>query len=547
MTVKAESTTITTTPYVVFEGGISMTVGAADNMSPLAYGLRLLLSQLHRRMQGPRKVLLQTRIERQAAYDAGELPQFLPKEGPATQSQWSVSSVPRDLRCRRVEITGPVNSTKMVINMLNRNSAGFRADCAMLDFEDSMKPSWANVMDGVRNAIGATAGELTYTDPKSGKYYELNSDDMAKVMIRVRGLHLNENNFLVDGEPISAGLFDLVTVAWHTAEKQLAEGKTPKFYVPKVESAEEAKWWACLFKKLELALGIPSGSIKATFLIETLPAAFQIEEILYELRNNIVGLNVGRWDKIFSDIKVVRNHPDRIMADRSYINLERDWMANYARRLIRICHLHGAYALGGMAAHTPGRDAEMREQQTQKVAADKAMEAAWGHDGCWVSHPYFIGPAMEAFDKKNQLDVIPDDRYHYPDLLPRAEGPRTLDGLRQNVRVGIAYMHGWQQHIGCIAWDNLMEDLATLEISRASVWQWLHHRVTLDDGTVVTRHLVDGLFDVELEHIVDELGLDAEAPTWRQAAEAARTLFLKEEFQEFLAVDSEALIDAHVG
>jgi malate synthase len=326
------------------------------------------------------------------------------------------------------------------------------------------------------------------------------------------------------------------------------QGKTPKYYVPKCEHHLEARWWNRLFSLLEEALSIPDGTLRATFLIETLPAAFQMEEILWELRGRAAGLNVGRWDKIFSDIKVLREHPDRVLADRGFITLERPWMRSYAMRLVRICHRHGAFAMGGMSAFTPGSTAELREEQTRKVVEDKAFEASMGHDGCWVSHPYFIGPAMSAFPRANQLDMVPDlgDR---PDLLPRPDGPRTLEGLRKNVRVGIAYMNGWNQDIGCVAWDDLMEDLATLEISRAQVWQWLRHETLLDTGTRVTSDLVRGTFDEEEARIFDEVrsamsGRDDAAVErvmagFAAAREDAESIFTEPDFRPFLTCRSD--------
>lgn len=371
---------------------------------------------------------------------------------------------------------------------------------------------------------------------------------MPLLMVRCRGLHLDEANLRVDGEAVSGGLMELALATHHTAKRLMAQGKTPKYYVPKVEHYLEARWWDRLLRLIEEALGLPLSTVRATFLIETLPAAFQMEEILYELRDHAAGLNVGRWDKIFSDIKVLRRHPDRILADRGSISLNRPWMKNYALRLIRICHRHGAFAMGGMAAFTPGRTPEMREQQTRKVLEDKEFEFSLGHDGCWVSHPYFIAPAMSAFPRENQLDVIPeiDDR---PDLLPASTPPRTLDGLRKNVRVGIAYLKGWNQDIGCVAWDGLMEDLATLEISRAQTWQWLHHGVELDDGTIVTRALVERTFEEELARIADEVreamaayeedAVGAEIERFASAKADACRIFTESEFRPFLSMSSE--------
>lgn len=505
-----------------------------------------LVADLHRTFDRERRTLLAARCGRQAAWDRGGLPARV--EGPvrdAARGEWRVAPLPADLLCRRVEITGPISETKMVIQMLSRNEAGVRADAAMLDFEDSMKPSWANVVAGVENLIGAVAGTLSFERPgtaeRPAKTYRLDPDDMPLLMVRCRGLHLEESNLLVDGRPVSAGLLDLTLTAWHAAAGLLAAGRTPKLYVPKIEHHLEAQWWNGLLSELEDRLGLERSALRATFLIETLPAALQIEEILWELREHAAGLNVGRWDKIFSDIKVLREHGDRVLADRGWITMERPWMRDYARRLIQACHRHGAFAMGGMAAFTPGRSAERRREQTEKVLLDKRWEAALGHDGCWVSHPYFIGPALEAFEHDNQLDVIPDVDPEV-DLIPQGIGPRTLAGLRTNVRVGIAYLEGWSRDIGCVAWDDLMEDLATLEISRAQVWQWLRHGVALDDGATVTRELVAGVFDEEGERIEAELareGAGAEVlGSFARARDAARSIFLEPEFRPFLETAS---------
>lgn len=504
-----------------------------------------LLRDLHRQFEPVRQQLLEARRERQAAWNAGALPDFEPRDSVAVTSEWTVAPIPADLRVRRVEITGPVNSAKMVINMLSRGADGARADTAMLDFEDSMKPSWANVIEGVHNVIGAVNGTLRVQTAE--KTYALQPEDMAVVMVRVRGLHLQESNFLVDGRPVSAGLFDLVTTFFHTAWTLLNSGRTPKFYVPKTEHYLEARWWNDVFRELQREVGLPAGTLRATFLIETLPAAFQMEEILYEIREHAAGLNVGRWDKIFSDIKVLRAHADRVMADRATINMQKPWMANYAQRLIKICHERGAYAIGGMAAFTPGKTVEAREKQTAKVVADKANEFRLGHDGCWVSHPFFIGPAMAQFKCTQQTERKLPAFDRYPDLLPRGEGPRTLDGLRTNVRVGIAYQHGWNHDIGCVAWDGLMEDLATLEISRAQTWQWLHHGIELEGGERVTRELVRRVFAEELERIRRELAAEGAAgaiPEFEKAAADARRVFLQEELQDFLSFGSDIVADA---
>ena len=520
-----------------------------------------MIADLHRELQPMRRDLLAAREERQAAWDAGDVPGYLPEdEHPDAHGDWQVAPLPDDLLQRRVEITGPVSDPKMVINMLSRNDNGDRADAAMLDFEDSMKPTWPNVLQGVENVREAAKGTLTYTKPgRDGapdKEYSLDPDDMPLLMVRIRGLHLAESNLRVDGTPVSGALLDLATVAYHSARPLIEQGKTPKYYVPKVEHYREARWFNRLFEGIQEAIDIPVGTFKATFLIETLPAAFQMEEILYEFREHAAGLNGGRWDKIFSDIKVLREHEDRVLADRNWIDIQRPWMEMYVKQLIKVCHERGAFGMGGMAPQTPGRTEEMRKKQVAGVVEDKEFEASIGHDGCWVSHPYFIGPAMKPFEEKldaenktNQLDVIPD-LPERPDLLPQGGvGPKTLDGLRVNVRVSIGYMKGWNQNLGCVAWDNRMEDLATFEISRAQTWQWLHHEVTLDDNTTITKNLVRRIFDEELEKIVEETReFFADAPDevieeqvrrFREAAADAQAIFTEEEMRPFLAQASE--------
>ena len=511
-----------------------------------------LVAQLHRELDAERRRLLAARAERQAAWDAGELPGYLPAGAlPGSDGDWAVAPLPRDLLARRVEITGPINSRKMVIQMLSRGSDGARADAAMLDFEDSMRPSWPGLLDGIDNALGAARGELELRQsPAPGqpaKLYRLDADDQPLTMVRVRGLHLVESNLEVDGRPVAGGLLELALVAFHTARTWLERGRTPKFYVPKCEHHLEARWWNSLFAALEEELGLERGALRVTFLVETLPAAFQCEEILWELRERATALNVGRWDKIFSDLKVLFRHPDRVLADRATISLERPWMRAYAERLVRVCHRHGAFGMGGMAAFTPGKTPERRAEQTARVVADKRFERALGHDGCWVSHPYFIAPALSAFPDTNQLGVVPDlpDR---PDLLPRGTPPHTLEGLRKNARVGIAYLHGWNQGLGCIAWDDLMEDLATLEISRAQVGQWLHHGIALDDGPAVDRALVARVFAEELARIENELAtelgpneLGPARAGFRAAAREAESIFVATPFRPFLAEASPRL------
>ncbi|HEX4954485.1 MAG TPA: malate synthase A [Thermoanaerobaculia bacterium] len=512
-----------------------------------------LIAELHRELEGERQTLLARRRERQAAWDQGELPGYLDDEvSRAARGEWQIAPLPPDLERRRVEITGPVDSAKMVIQMLSRGEDGARADCAMLDFEDSMKPEWPRVLAGFANLAGAARGDLAWRQPAEGgkpeKVYRLDPADMPVVMVRCRGLHLDELNLTVDGEPVAGGLLDLAGAVYHSAEALLARGRTPKYYVPKCEHHLEARWWGRLFTLLEERLGLERGCLRVTLLIETLPAAFQMEEILWQLRERITALNVGRWDKIFSDIKTLKAHPDRVLADRATISLERPWMRAYAERLIAVCHRHGAFGMGGMAAFTPGKTAERRAEQIAKVVADKRFEHALGHDGCWVSHPYFIAPALSAFPEENQLAVIPQ-LPERPDLLPVGGGPYTEAGLRKNLRVGIAYLEGWRRGLGCVAWDDLMEDLATLEISRAQTWQWLHHRVRLDDGREVTPALVRGLFAEEESAIAGEIRAALSDPA-EAAATAARfaaaraeaeAIFTETELRPFLALASERM------
>ena len=501
------------------------------------------LIHLHEKLNPKRKRLLEERSIRQKYYDEGGLPGFLPENSEAASGSWKISPIPKELLVRRVEITGPVNSTKTVINMLNRNEDGSRADMAMLDFEDSMKPSFDNVLNGFKNVIGAVTGELSFSSET--KNYHVNPHDKAYVMVRVRGLHLDEVNFKIHGVPVSAALFDLCVCFFHTAKLYLEQGLTPKYYVPKCEHFLEARWWSELFYELERLMGLRSPTLRATFLIETLPATFQTEEILYEIRDHAVGLNVGRWDKIFSDIKILKNHPDRIIADRGSISMETTWMEHYARRVVKICHDRGAFAIGGMAAYTPGKTKEERDEQCRKVFNDKKREASWGHDGCWVSHPYFIGVAMEAMNFDNQLG-FKSDFNKYETILPTSEGPHSLKGLRINIRVGIAYMYGWEHDVGCIALDHLMEDLATLEISRAQTWQWLHHQIILDDGIKVTQELITHLFSEEYEKLLKEFKAEFNTelhPRLETELIRARVnslgLYTSKELQDFLTRTSE--------
>jgi malate synthase A len=513
-----------------------------------------LLTSLHRKMEIRRNQLLAVRHRRQEHYDQGSLPRTEIFNENSKLPNWKVAAIPSDLQTRRVEITGPVNDTKMVINMLSRNSEGERADMAMLDFEDSMMATWENVIDGVYNVIGASKGELSYQKDSESKIYKLNRNDMAGVMVRVRGLHLQEANIKVDGQFVSAGLFDLAICFYHTVAHHIREKKTPKYYIPKIEYAMEARYWNDLFCFLQEELGYPRSTLRVTFLIETLPAALNIEEILYEVREHAVGMNVGRWDKIFSDIKTLKNHPSRISADRSEITMKKFWMENYAKKLVNVCHRHGAFAIGGMSAFTPGKDPVTRNNQTMKVIEDKSNEFKLGHDGCWVSHPYFIGAAMKCFPEKNQLNFIDQNFPDHPDLIMEGSGPRTLQGLKTNVQVAIAYLMGMEKGLGCVAHNNLMEDLATLEISRAQVWQWKHYKVTLEDGSVVDDALIKKLFLQEQQsfletilnnHTLNENEKISEIGLLKKAVQKGETLFTATTLEPFLTTSSVVKTSIH--
>jgi malate synthase len=498
--------------------------------------LEEILTDLHLSFERERQTLLKAREEKQNCFDNGELPRFSVDHF-ARKTGWKVAPIPDDLLDRRVEITGPVHNKKMVINMLSPGEDYDVANTAMLDFEDSMKPTWENVISGIENVIGVADGTLEHeAETEFGKkIYKLNPKRMARPMIRVRGLHLIERNVVIHGLPVAAGMHDLAVTAYHTAKKFIRKGFTPKFYVPKCEHHLEARWWNEVFQKIEQHMGLPTGTLKVTFLIETLPAAYQMEEILYEIRERACALNGGRWDKIFSDIKTLKKHRDRVLADRAHIDMTKPWMDAYAKHLIKVCHKRGALALGGMAAHTPGQSEDVRREQTEKVVADKRREFEIGHDGCWVSHPYFVKPAKDQFLKPNQLDVMHADLPSEPDLLPLEHGPKTLNGLRQNIRVGIAYQKAWNEGHGCIAFENLMEDLATLEISRAQVWQWVHHNVKLDDGTLVTKELVAKLFEEECEKVLHQskAATLAEISSYHKAKDQIRNVYLSDKLSDF--------------
>jgi malate synthase len=492
--------------------------------APLLDGALAFVVDLERRFGARRRQLLAARRELQERLDAGHLPDFLATTAGVRAGDWTVAPVPQELLDRRVEITGPTDR-KMVINALNSGACVF-----MADFEDSLAPTWTNVLDGQQNLKDAVRRTIAFTDPATQKNYALN-ERTAVLFVRPRGWHLDEKHVLVDGQRVSASLFDFGMFCWHNAKEQLARGTAPYFYLPKMESHLEARLWNDVFRYTQERLGIAPGTFKATVLIETILAAFEMDEILWELREHSAGLNCGRWDYIFSFIKKFRAHGDRVLPDRATVTMTQHFLRTYSQLLIKTCHRRGAFAMGGMAAQIPIKnDAAANDAAMAKVRADKQREAGDGHDGTWVAHPGLVALAKQQFDavlqppRQNQLDVLRHDvKVAAADLLAVPAGAITRAGLRQNLDVGVQYLEAWLMGNGCVPLHNLMEDAATAEISRVQVWQWLHHRARLDDGTPVDQALVrDTLHDV-LQQLEREFG----AARWSQRRFAlARDLFL---------------------
>ena len=502
-------------------------------LTPAALGF---LAALHRRFEPRRSQLLNARIGRQARYNAGELPDFLRETADLRRESWRVGTIPADLLDRRVEITGPVDR-KMIINALNSGAKVF-----MADFEDANSPTWANNLEGQINLLDRWHATLDFEDRSSGKRYALGPHP-AVLLVRPRGWHLPETGLTVDGAPISGSLFDFGLYFFHNAHAQLARGTGPYFYLPKLESHQEARLWNSVFLFAQERLALPPGTIKATVLIETLPAAFEMDEILHELREHIVGLNCGRWDYMFSFIKKLRANPAYVLPDRSQVVMGKAFLRAYSLLLIQTCHRRGAFAMGGMAAQIPNRrDPEANARALAGVQADKEREAADGHDGTWVAHPDLVPVAQDVFDRlmpsPNQLERLREDvSVGQKDLLQVHEGTRTDAGLRLNIRVGIQYIEAWLRGRGAVPLYNLMEDAATAEISRAQVWQWVHYGITLADGQQATRALLDRLIDEEMQRVRAEIGAEAyDRGRFDEAVPLFRGLSTADDFEEFLTV-----------
>lgn len=446
------------------------------------------------------EALLERRRQLQAERDAGRPLDFLAGTAAVRAAEWAVASIPPDLLDRRVEITGPVER-KMIINALNSGANVF-----MADFEDSTTPTWDNLMQGQVNLRDAVAGTITHVDPQSGKRYALNPT-VATLMVRPRGWHLWERHVRCGDRPVPAGVFDFGLYFFHNAHALLAKGTGLYFYLPKMESHLEARLWNDVFVRAQELLGVPRGTIRATCLIETLPAAFEMDEILYELREHSAGLNCGRWDYQFSFIKTHRARPELVMPERGQVTMEVPFMRAYTQLLIKTCHRRKAHAMGGMAANIPVKaDSARNAAALEKVRQDKLREVRDGHDGTWVAHPGLVPIAREVFDRHlptpNQIHRRRDDvQVTAADLVRVPEGTRTEAGLRHNLNVGVLYLESWLRGVGCVPLYDLMEDTATAEISRTQVWQWLHHRATLDDGRPVTVALFRRLLVEELDRI----------------------------------------------
>ena len=525
-----------------FGEGVEITAPVPEEfqeiLTPDAVGF---VAKLTREFGGRVDEILQARQERQERINNGEMPDFLPETKEIREGDWQISPIPEDLQDRRVELTGPPDR-KMTINALNSG-----ASCWMADFEDANCPTWHNMLESQLNMKEAIERTIAFDDPNSGKHYELN-DEVAVILARPRGWHLFEKHMLVDSKEVPGGIFDFGLYFFHNAQTLLDMGSGPYFYLPKLESHLEARLWNDIFVMAQDELGIPQGTIKATVLIETILATFEMHEILYELREHSAGLNCGRWDYIFSYIKKFREQ-DMLLPDRNTVTMTVPFMRAYSLLTIKTCHQHGAHAMGGMAAQIPrSDDPEWTEFANNKVREDKQREAQDGHDGTWVAHPGMVGLAKEAFDEympqPNQIDKIPDIDASAADLLEKPEGEITMDGFRNNVSVGVQYLSAWLAGRGAVPVFNLMEDAATAEISRAQVWQWIHHdQGVLEDGTEVTEELFREVLDEELEKIRDIVGEERwEQDEFGKAADLFARISTDDEFVEFLTLPGYELL-----
>ncbi len=497
-------------------------------------------ASLERQFGKRRRELLSQRAARQIRLDHGERPDFLAGTRQVREVAWKVAPLPDDLQDRRVEITGPPER-KTVINALNSGAKVF-----MADFEDSLTPTWANLIEGQINLRDAVRKTIAFEDATTGKRYFL-AEKPAVLFVRVRGWHLEEAHLHVDGEPMSGGIFDFSLYAFHNARELLSRGSGPYFYLPKMESHLEARLWNEIFVASEKELGLRAGAVKATVLIETLPAAFEMDEILYELRDRSAGLNCGRWDYIFSYIKKLAGDKSLLLPDRSQVTMTTHFLRSYSKLAIQTCHRRGVHAMGGMSALIPVKDDPgANEEALTQVRADKEREAMDGHDGTWVAHPGLVATAVEVFDRlmpgPNQIDKqLKIFRATAEDLLRAPEGTITEAGLKQNVIVGLRYIEAWLRGIGCVPLFHLMEDAATAEISRAQLWQWVHHGATLYDGRPVTLALCDDSINAELQRATTD---GMEMRSFEHAAFLLRELIRAPRFADFLTQPAYARVVA---
>ncbi|MDP6921930.1 MAG: malate synthase A [Lutibacter sp.] len=493
------------------------------------------LVQLHERFDHKRQLLLERREKQQALFDAGQFPGFPRETADIRTSDWTAAPLPADLLDRRVEITGPVDR-KMVINALNSGARVF-----MADFEDSNAPTWDNCMQGQQNLIDAVDKSISFT-AKNGKHYQLN-ESVATLLVRPRGLHLNEKHLLIDDCEMSASLVDFGLYFFHNVHRLLANNTGPYFYLPKLEHYLEARWWNEVFEFSQAYLGITLGTIKATVLIETITASFQLDEIIYELRDHMAGLNCGRWDYIFSYIKKFRNHKDFVIPNRDQVTMATPFMEAYSLRVIQRCHKRNVHAIGGMAAQIPVKNnQEANELAYRKVSQDKKREVKNGHDGTWVAHPGLVPVAMDIFNqhmpeqhqisnKRTDLNITASQ------LLEIPEGTITEEGIRKNINVGILYLESWLSGNGAAALYNLMEDAATAEISRTQLWQWLRHQSSLEDGRKLDSNLYQQLLEIEIQQLIKLLGEERlRSGNFERAVDLFNDLVLSEDFEEFLTL-----------
>jgi malate synthase len=533
-----ETKTLPTENTVKVHGEVTEAFGQILTPEALAF-----IEALHKKFNSQRVTLLKAREERQQDFDNGIKPDFLAETKNIRESQWQVAPTPTDILDRRVEITGPVER-KMIINALNSGAKVF-----MADFEDSNSPNWHNTIQGQINLKDAVNKTISYTHPKTGKEYNLN-DKTAVLFVRARGWHLEEKHLTVDGEKMSGGLVDFGLYFFHNVHSLLANGSGPYFYLPKIESHKEARLWNEVFVFAQDYLNIPQGTIKATVLIETILASFELEEILYELKEHSAGLNCGRWDYIFSYIKKFRNVKGFTMPDRSQITMNVPFMNAYALAVIKACHKRGVHAMGGMAAQIPIKsDPEANEAALEKVMADKEREVRMGHDGTWVAHPGLVKVAEDAFNRnmmtKNQIHIKRNDiTISAEELIAVPQGSITEQGVRTNINVGILYIESWLQGNGAAALYNLMEDAATAEISRTQLWQWIKNAATLDDDRTITESLYQELKNEEIEKLKKYVGDEYyKNGKFKKAIELFDQLVLADEFEEFLTLNAYQLID----